>query len=137
MFLVSQWFLFRNFLLCCLSQRSARNYVPSQVATHQADSCGLGRRRIRTREDAGFEPGKTPDSNPGRRRIRTREDAGFEPGMTPDSNPGRRQIRSREDAGFEPGVFRSVTVTPRRLFLFYPSVSAEHYFGSPLFRYCY
>ncbi len=43
---------FRNFLLCCPSQRSARSQVPSQVATHQEMSRELW-------------AGETPDSNPG------------------------------------------------------------------------
>ncbi len=52
MFLVNQWFLFRNFLLCCPSQRSARSHVLSQVATHQEI-------------DRQLWAGGTPDSNPG------------------------------------------------------------------------
>jgi hypothetical protein len=52
MFLVNQRFLFRNFLLCCPSQMSARRHVPSQVATHQ----GIGRQ---------LWAGETPDLNPG------------------------------------------------------------------------
>jgi hypothetical protein len=35
MFLVNQRFIFPNFLLCRLLQRSARSQVSSQVATHQ------------------------------------------------------------------------------------------------------
>jgi hypothetical protein len=52
MFLVNQRFLFRNFLLCCPSQRSARSHVPFQVATHQEI-------------DRQLWAGETPDSNPG------------------------------------------------------------------------
>ncbi len=51
-FLVTQRFLFRNFLLCCPSKRSARSHVPSQVTTHQEISRQLW-------------AGETPDSNPG------------------------------------------------------------------------
>ncbi len=43
---------FRNFLLCCPTQRSARRQVPSQVATHQEIGSQLW-------------AGETPDSNPG------------------------------------------------------------------------
>jgi hypothetical protein len=43
---------FRNFLLCCPSQMSARSQVPSQVATHQEISSQLW-------------AGETLDSNPG------------------------------------------------------------------------
>ncbi len=52
MFLVNQQFLYRNFLLCCPSQRSARSHVPSQVATHQE----IGKQ---------LWAGEMPDSNPG------------------------------------------------------------------------
>jgi hypothetical protein len=52
MFLVNQRFLFRNFLLCCPSQRSARSHVPSQVATQQEID-----RQLWAGGDAGFEPG--------------------------------------------------------------------------------
>jgi hypothetical protein len=52
MFLVNQQFLFRNFLLCCPSERSARSHVPSQVTTHQETGIQLW-------------AGETPDSNPG------------------------------------------------------------------------
>jgi hypothetical protein len=43
---------FRNFHLCCPSQRSARSQVPSEVATHQEIGSQLW-------------AGETPDSNPG------------------------------------------------------------------------
>jgi hypothetical protein len=53
MFLAQQRFIFRNFLLCCPSQMSARSQeVPSQVATHQEIGSQLW-------------AGETPDSNPG------------------------------------------------------------------------
>jgi hypothetical protein len=42
---------YRNFLLCCPSQRSARSQVPSEVATHQEIGSQLW-------------AGKTPDWNP-------------------------------------------------------------------------
>jgi hypothetical protein len=44
---------FRNFFLCCPSQRSARSQVPSlggNPPRRLAVSCGLGRHRIRTRD---------------------------------------------------------------------------------------
>jgi hypothetical protein len=43
---------FRNFHLCCPSQRSARSQVPSEVATHQEIGSQLW-------------AGETPDLNPG------------------------------------------------------------------------
>jgi hypothetical protein len=51
-FLANQQFIYRNFLLCHPSQRSARSQVTSQVAIQQeiAVSCGLGRRLTRTRD---------------------------------------------------------------------------------------
>ncbi len=52
MFLANQWFIFRNFLLCCPSQRSAQSQVPSQVAIHEESGSQLW-------------AGETPDSNPG------------------------------------------------------------------------
>jgi hypothetical protein len=54
MFLANQWLVFRNFLLCCPSQRSAHNQVPSQVATHQEISSQMW-------------AGETLDSNSGLR----------------------------------------------------------------------
>ncbi len=54
MFLVNQRLIFRNFLLCRLSKRSARSQVPSQVATHQEIGSQLG--------DTGFERGLQDNS---------------------------------------------------------------------------
>jgi hypothetical protein len=52
MFLVNQWFIFRNFHLCCPSQRAARSQGPSEVTTYQEIGSQLW-------------AGETPDSNPG------------------------------------------------------------------------
>jgi hypothetical protein len=50
--LANQRFIFHNFLLCCLSQKSSYSQVPSQVATHREIGSQLW-------------AGETPDSNSG------------------------------------------------------------------------